>query len=94
MLTKINGLEDVILFIEQVIDEGTNIHPDDDFINYININTNERSYSKAEAIMRNQLMNECFIICNLEKKDIYALTNEVYLKRTGLDRFIPLPSNE
>lgn len=41
--------KDVVAFAKQLIKEGVNFHPDDDFKNYINLETNERTYSTEEA---------------------------------------------
>lgn len=46
MITKINSLEDIKLFAKQIIDEKVSFHPVDDFNNYVNLKTNEPSYTK------------------------------------------------
>lgn len=92
MIESINNIEDVITFSKELIAEGCNFHPDDDFHSYVNSATGELSYSFGDAELRNDLMDQCFRICELEKADIYNITMEVYLKETGLDKFIPLPS--
>lgn len=45
MIVQINNLEDVATFVTQLVAEGLNYHPDDDFNNYINMETHEPSYS-------------------------------------------------
>ncbi len=60
MITKINSIEDIKLFSKQIIDESVSFHPDDDFNDYVNLKTNEPSYTKEQAEVRNNLMNECF----------------------------------
>lgn len=92
MITKIETTGDVKAFAKQLIAEGVSFHPDDDFNDYVNFKENKPCYSKAEAEVRNNLMNNCFEVCEKEGVDIYNLMLEVSLKETGMDKFIPLPS--
>ena len=92
MLKQINTSNDVVAFAKQLIKEGVNFHPDDDFKNYINLETAEPTYSNEEAELRNELMNQCFAVCEKSGVDIYDTMSEGALKETGLDKFIPLPS--
>lgn len=39
MIIKINTVEDVKTFAKQLTSEGISFHPDDDFNNYINMET-------------------------------------------------------
>lgn len=94
MLAQINNPADVIAFAKLLIEEGTNLHPDNDFNDYINLKTHQSIYTKAEADLRNELMNQCFSVCNKNGIDIYDSMSEVTLIETGLDKFIPLPSTE
>ncbi len=91
MLAAINNLDNVNLFFKQLIEEGTNTHPDDDFNDYINLETGKPTYSVTEAALRNKLMSRCFDICESSEVDIYDLMQEIYLTETGLDKLIPLP---
>ncbi|WP_426672032.1 hypothetical protein ACPPVU_12435 [Mucilaginibacter sp. McL0603] len=92
MLTEVRSLEDVTEFVVQLVAEGLNYHPDDDFENYINIETGEQTYTHDEAFLRNRLNAQCFEVCELAGADIYDISMEIFLKETGLDKFIPLPS--
>jgi len=92
MIARIENIEDVIILSKELISEGANFHPDDDFSTYVHIETGRPSYTANEADLRNDLMNQAFEVCEKEGIDIYDLTMEVYLKETGLDQFIPLPS--
>ena len=92
MMTRINNSEDVIAFAKQLVNEGVNFHPDEDFKNYINTETSEPTYSEEEAELRNNLMTQCFVTCKENGIDVYDTMSEVVLKETGLDKFIPLPS--
>jgi len=91
-LKSIKSIKDVELFTAQLVAEGLSFHPDTDFQEYVTIETNEKSYTKEEARHRNELTEQCFEICEKENADIYDICNEILLKETGLDEFIPLPS--
>ena len=94
MIAKIENVEDVITFSKELIDEGANFHPDDDFTTYVHVGTGLPSYTTEQAELRNDLMSQAFEVCEKEGVDIYDLTMEVYLKETGMDQFIPLPSQK
>ena len=85
-------MEDVAEFVVQLLAEGLNYHPDDDFENYVNIETGEPSYSTKEAQVRNLLNIQCFEVCEAVGAEIYDVSMEIFLKETGLDKYIPLPS--
>lgn len=92
MLKQITTTKDVVAFAKQLIKEGVSFHPDDDFNDYINLETEKPTYTKEDADFRNELMNQCFTVCEKNGIDIYDTMSEVVLKETGLDKFIPLPS--
>jgi hypothetical protein len=92
MFSQINNPADVIAFAKLLIEEGITIHPDSDFNDYVNIKTHKPSYTNADAQLRNELMNQCFAVCKVHGIDIYDCMGEVELKETGLDQFIPFPS--
>lgn len=92
MITKIETSEDVKAFAKEIISEGVSFHPDDDFNDYVNFKENKRCFTKVEAKLRNELMDNCFDVCEKEGIDIYSLMLEVSLIETGMDKFIPLPS--
>lgn len=94
MLKDINNLNDVRLFAEQLIQEETNFHPDDDFSTYINLKTGLNTYTKSEASLRNELMEKSFKVCEENQTDIYDFMSEIVLMKSGLYKFIPLPSVE
>lgn len=89
MIQGINTIDDVKAFFTQLLNESLNFHPDEDFANYINIDTSEPTYSVEGAQMRNQLMDKCFEVCDHYHADIYELAQELSLIYTGLDKFIP-----
>jgi hypothetical protein len=75
MLSQITTIEEVRTFANQLIQEGTSFHPDDDFNDYVNFTTHEPSYTKEEADFRNRLMSECFDVCEKSGDDIYEVMN-------------------
>jgi hypothetical protein len=92
MISEVKSIEDVAEFVSQLVDEGLNYHPDDDFENYVNIESGDASYTLAEATERNRLNTQCFEACDAAGADIYNISMEIFLKKTGLDKYIPLPS--
>jgi hypothetical protein len=93
MINRIETIDDVACFAQAIIEEGVNLHPDNDFSEYVNDATNENTYSETEAEMRNELMRQAFAVCENNGVDIYSFMCEIFLKVTGLDQYIPLPSS-
>jgi hypothetical protein len=92
MITQIQKIDDVKTFVKQLVEEELNYHPDDDFTEYISIHTGQPTYSEKEARVRNELNNQCFVVCERLGEDIYNISQEIFLIETGLDKYIPLPS--
>ena len=92
MITKINKLSDVEDFAKNLVAEGTNFHPDDDFSEIVSVSDNKPAYSAKEAKLRNELMVECHRVCQENGLDAYEYLLEIYLRETKLDKFIPRPS--
>lgn len=88
-MQTIKTLADVSLFAKQLVDEGINFNPDDDFNDYVN-QSGEPCFSQEEAVKRNKLMDQCFEVCEREGKDIYSIMGDVFLMETGLVKYIPL----
>ena len=78
MIKAINSVVDIRLFLKELKREGLNFHPDENFNNYININTCVKTYSKKNANFRNLLVKRCFVICNIEQLDFYQVVNDEY----------------
>ena len=64
MLSQVSSPTDVVAFAKLLIKEGNIFHPENDFNDYINIETQQRTYSKDQADRINRLMNQCFSVCN------------------------------
>ena len=88
MLKEINTIEDVKLFAYQLVnEENLSFHPDDDFEDYINLETKEPLYSAEECKQLNQLMSNCFSICQQEEVDIYELMGEPLYQRMKVGEY-------
>jgi len=94
MTNNIHTLEDVQNFARELVIEGCNFHPDDDFFDFKNIESGESIYSRSEAIHRNQLMLNCFSVCETLAEDIYSVMGDVLLSETGLASVIPLSTQK
>lgn len=86
MIKEINTIEDVKLFAFQLVnDENLSFHPDDDFSNYINLETQKTLYSVEEVSVLNKLMERCFDICNQFEVDIYELMGHPLLDKLKVE---------
>jgi hypothetical protein len=94
MIQKIESLEDIAEFMHNLVEEGVNAHPDEDFKNYVNFETGADTFTENEADHRNKLMEASFDVCEREGVDLYSFMQEIFLKDTGLDKYIPLPSTK
>ncbi|MCQ2212282.1 MAG: hypothetical protein MJZ36_01445 [Bacteroidaceae bacterium] len=75
-------VEEVEAFFAHIVKERKiNFHPDNNFEDYINIESHEPSFTPSECSIYNRLMDECFTICDQANVDIY----EIGLKALGLD---------
>jgi hypothetical protein len=71
---EIKNEQDVWCFINWCInDQKLNLHPDNDFSDYIFYATNNAVYTENEAMELNDCMTNCFALCG----DIYNIVEEV-----------------
>ena len=91
MITEILTVPDVEKFMTQLVQEGTNAHPDEDFNNYVNMETGIPAYTPEQAAERNRLMDQCFDVCESAGVDVYSVMQGIFLTWTGLNKYIPLP---
>lgn len=88
MIKKINTIEDVKLFAFQLVnEENLSFHPDDDFADYINLQTRESVYSEEEVQFLNQQMEKCFDICEQFGADIYELMGQPLFEKMKLGEY-------
>ena len=64
MIIMITKIEDVASFAKYLIhEEKLSVHPDDNFFEYENYETQLPFYTKEEAVLINKLMKKCFDLC-------------------------------
>lgn len=74
----IRSVEDVEAFFHYLVYERkVNLHPDDDFNEFVNYEENKVSFTSDEASVFNRLMRECFDVCEKENADIYEIGYDV-----------------
>ena len=84
MIADIKHIEDVKIFFKDLINEGVNAHPDEDFLNYVHITSGHETYSPDEAEKRNILMRKSFKVCGNIGIDIYDLMQAIYDENSNL----------
>jgi hypothetical protein len=77
MIQKIETIEDVKTFFAELMGEDLNFHPDNDFKDYINLHTDEPTYTEEEAELRNELVGQCFMVCEYGEVDFYELCMDI-----------------
>lgn len=88
MIKEINTIQGVKLFAFQLVnEESLSFHPDDDFYDYINLETREPVYSEEEVQFLNQLMEKCFDICEQFSVDIYELMGQPLFEKMKLGEY-------
>lgn len=71
---EITTITDVEKFFDHLLEkESLNFHPDEDFENYINLNSQFPTYTKEGAEIRNRLMEKSFMVCEKTGIDIYQI---------------------
>ena len=79
--SHISSVEDVTQFFHFLVEEEkVNFHPDDDFAEYVDDETQEPIFNNSEVKLYNRLMDECFAVCAESNHSVYDLGLEVLLK--------------
>lgn len=86
MIRKVKTTDDVVVFAKQLVGEGIIFHCDDDFNDYTNLETKKKTYAKRQANFRNNLMDQCFEICEKNGVDIYDMMSGILMQETGLNK--------
>lgn len=73
-ITTINQVKDFANYL--VNDLKVNIHPDNDFSEYIEYSTFKPTFDDNGIKRGNQLMEECFSVCEEHSVGIYDLMSE------------------
>ena len=72
--SKIENLIDVVHFFEYLLyEKKLSFHPDDDFSEYVNYEDSNPCFSSDEVEICNQLMDQCFEVCEEQDMDIYSI---------------------
>ena len=78
--TEIDDIRKVSEFFDLLIKAKVNFHPDDDFGDYINFITCEKSFTDEEAKSLNKAMAKCFEVCEQTGTDIYKIGIDTFRK--------------
>jgi len=73
MIQEIKTIEHVKQFAKDLISDECIFHPDDDFNDFVNFETKSKAFTTEEADLRNDLMSQCFAVCEKEQLDIYEI---------------------
>lgn len=80
-LEHISTVEQVQGFTKYLVDDlKVNIHPVNDFAEYIELNTGKQSFDAEEILRGNSLMEECFKVCEANSISIYDLMSNILFK--------------
>lgn len=64
-------------FFWLMFDCKVNFHPDENFNDYISLETNENPFNDKQTDMYNEIMDECFEVCEKYGRDIYEISIKV-----------------
>ncbi|WP_291128068.1 hypothetical protein [Flavobacterium sp. UBA7682] len=71
---RIETVEDVKAFFEILHTKyELAFHPDDSFEDYVNIENGAPTFTNDEAIYLNEVMNQCFEVCEKNDVEIYDI---------------------
>ncbi len=83
---NITTLQDVKDFANYLVNtEHVNFNVDEDFRSYINYKTREATYTEDEAMKRNNLMEQCFNVCERDGVDIYEVMGKYLMDALKLN---------
>ena len=81
---NINVPEDVESFFRYIYrDFECMIHPDDDFSEVIDIQTENPFFTKEEVKVLNSYMDRCFRVCQFHHNDIYEIAFNIVKELYG-----------
>lgn len=85
MNTKIQHVAQVKEFFQHLLEvESLNFHPDEHFRNYICMEGSRAktpSYTPEEADLRNDILAQCFEVCERAEVDIYDIGYQLFYGR-------------
>lgn len=71
----IEEVEDFFRYL--VNDRKVNLNPDDNFVDYVNLETKEPTFSEYEVRLFNEMMDEAFDFCEDNGYDIYEIAYDI-----------------
>ena len=75
----ITNAEEVKDFFHHIVyDLDINFHPDEDFKEYVSMETGERTMDDEQAELYNHLMNEAFDVCG---EEVYEIGSDLLRER-------------
>lgn len=78
---NVRTLEDVKKFFSFIYQKfKVRVHPEDDFGEYINVETGATIFTKQQARFFNRVMNACINLCKRLGIEIYELAYDLYDK--------------
>lgn len=81
-LQHIRTIDEVKCFAKYLVNDlEVNFHPDEDFSNYISLETSEQTFNLEEQEVGNRLMDESFDVCEKEGADVYEVMGEYLFSR-------------
>lgn len=92
MITEIKTVADVEAFAHQLVAEGLTggFHPDDPFEDFVN-SLGELIYTPEEAVVRDELMSQCFEVCG---DDVYQIVGRITMRDTPFESIFDKDHNE
>lgn len=72
MIQEIKTIEDIKQFAKDLIADECVFHPDDNFNDFVDLETKSKSFTTEEADLRNYLMSQCLAVCEKQQVDIYG----------------------
>ena len=75
---EINHPKDVgRFFFWLVFDCKIYLHPEDNFADYVDMETGEPTFNDKQCDMYNEIMDECFEVCEKYNRDIFEIAMRV-----------------
>ena len=72
--SSITKIDEVVRFFDYLVNErDCDLHPDDDFSEYIDYTNGEPCFTVEEVTLYNRLMDESVVVCEKNRADIYEI---------------------
>ena len=85
-LSHITNRNEVEQFANYLVNGlNINFHPDTPFEDYIEYDTKLSTFTPEDAAIGNQLMDECFEVCNKDDDEVYFIMGKYLFARIGIE---------